>query len=155
MSQDRTQFLKQRVLLEARTWVGTSFRHQGRAKKTFEHPGGVDCIGLLVGVARELQLRDEAGKLLHDYDMPNYSRIGIGERLIETLEKHFYKTDSIAPSNVLLFAFAGQPQHLGIIGEDKDGLTLIHAYDSNGKVVEHGLSDKWLKRAIGVYQWRF
>jgi hypothetical protein len=39
------------VATQARAWIGTPFAHQHRARGV-----GVDCVGLVIGVARELGL---------------------------------------------------------------------------------------------------
>jgi len=45
---------KQQIILQARTWLGTKYHHQGRLKKSKAGAGGVDCIGLIIGVIDEL-----------------------------------------------------------------------------------------------------
>ena len=55
-------------LREARSWVGTRYVHQGRVKRNAHNLGGCDCLGLLVGVVRELRMlsdvRDSQGEPL-------------------------------------------------------------------------------------------
>ncbi len=46
------QDLYEQIAAASRSWIGTAFHHQGRTKKTTGHKGGVDCLGLLVGVAK-------------------------------------------------------------------------------------------------------
>ncbi|MBL0320066.1 MAG: hypothetical protein IPP74_12385 [Alphaproteobacteria bacterium] len=43
----------QKIISQARTWLGTPFHHQARLKGK-----GCDCLGLIVGVADELGLKD-------------------------------------------------------------------------------------------------
>jgi hypothetical protein len=155
MYQDKTQLLKQQVLLQARSWVGTKFHHQGRSKKTQTQDGAVDCIGLIVGVAKELGLKNRNNELISKYDVTDYSKLGIGNRLINTLEEHFDLVKDIQVSDVLLFSIMGQPQHVGIVAEKDNRFTLIHSYQGNNQVVEHDLSDKWKNRIIGIYRWQF
>ena len=52
------------VVAQARTWLGTPWRHQGRS------PRGVDCAGLVVLVARALGLAD--------HDVAGYGRHSSG-----------------------------------------------------------------------------
>jgi cell wall-associated NlpC family hydrolase len=49
-----------------------------------------------------------------------------------------------------MMRFTGEPQHVGIYTGD----TLIHAYESVGKVVEHRMDDKWLRRIVRVYRFK-
>lgn len=55
------------IIQEARTWLGTPFKHQGRLKGQ-----GVDCLGLLVGVAAALRLRGRDGLPLTSRDSLAY-----------------------------------------------------------------------------------
>ena len=59
------QTLDRQVVDCARSWIGTRFRHQGRSRS------GVDCLGLLVMVAKECEL-EYGGQFLSDYDESDY-----------------------------------------------------------------------------------
>jgi hypothetical protein len=37
-------------LTEAKSWLETQYHHQGRLKRTQNYLGGVDCIGLVIGI---------------------------------------------------------------------------------------------------------
>ena len=50
------------LLTEARSWLDTPYHHQGRLKGV-----GVDCIGLIIGVAHALNLSE--------FDTHDYARI--------------------------------------------------------------------------------
>lgn len=61
----------------AQGWLGTRFRHQGRVKG-----GGVDCLGLVMGAARE------CGYDIADLDETNYSKIPDGDYLLRRLSEN-------------------------------------------------------------------
>lgn len=122
------------IIAEARTWLGTPFHHQGRVKGV-----GVDCIGLVVGVGRDLGLVD--------YDTTDYGRIPNPVVMGKGLREHLIQTDQIVPGCVLWFAFTQAPMHLGIVTDSG----LIHAYATAEKVVETGLDEQWVKRTRGVF----
>ena len=167
MYQDEIKYLKQpvplpltnsqlRLIGKAREWIGTPFHHQGRVKHA-----GVDCLGLVVEVFRALDLytfiRDrKTGKRLPftAFDTVNYSREPDGHSLKTTLDmllnpvKDVY---SIQPGDIALFFIKEHPQHLGIIG-DYNGLSIIHALQSTGKVAEHTLTDTWFKHIVSIYR---
>lgn len=44
------------------------------------------------------------------------------------------------------------PNHVGIIGEHRGGLTLIHAHAPDKQVVEMRLDDVWRNRIVEVYR---
>ena len=120
------------IVMQAREWVGSPFKHQGRQRV------GVDCIGLVVGVMRELGL--------DPYDEDGYPTQPDG-RLEKTLASLLEPCD-VTEGALLLFRIRRDPQHVGIC----TGEGVIHAYSGIGKVVEHGLDDFWSKRLIKAYK---
>jgi hypothetical protein len=44
--------------------------------------------------------------------------------------------------------FSGDPQHLAICAGD----TIIHAWQTVGKVAEHRFTDEWKSRVVRVYE---
>ena len=125
-----------KILEIARSWLGTKFHHQGRKKGV-----GVDCIGLIVGVASEVGLKLP--------DRLDYARQPDGNELREAMDRSLVRV-KLAPATIALFNIEGHSQHVGIIS-DHAGLGVIHAYSQARKVVEHGLDDEWHKRIIATY----
>ena len=138
--------LRQQIITEARSWIGTRFHHQGRCKKTNMHKGGVDCIGLIVGVAQAVgfTVKDET----------DYSRQPQGSRLKDAMHTYLnpIPLSEVRAGDVLLFTFEKDPQHVGIVSELSGGeLGLIHAYREASAVVEHRLDDHWWKKATHAF----
>lgn len=125
----------QDIIDEARTWLATPFHHQGRVKGA-----GVDCVGLVIGVARALELAD------YNYSEP-YGRIPNPNIMGRELRQNMTPTVEIVPGCVLWFAFAAAPMHLGIVTDTG----LIHAYSLAGRVVETGLDPQWIARKRGAF----
>lgn len=144
--------MKSQIVKQARLWIGTKFQHQGRIRKTKEHEGGCDCLGLIMGVAKELRLKTKYGDLINELDQLNYNSIPNSQELQSQLSNHFITKDKkdISPGDLALFSLSKNPQHLAIIGilnyASEKKLTLIHAYSTVGYVCEHILDDKWYKR---------
>ena len=123
----------QQIIDCARTYLGTPFHHQGRLKGV-----GVDCIGLVVGVAQTLELIDDKGIPLASFDHADYPPTPAGE---------------YQPADILLFRFHQDPQHVGIVSQLPDGeLGIIHCYASIGKVVEHRLNDTWKRLIVAAFR---
>ena len=139
----------------ARGWLGTRFHHQGRLKKTDNHKGGVDCLGLLVGIARELQLTHASGQPLFMFDETDYSHspdaIKLKDRLAQILCA--VPVQSIEPGDILLLRIDGNPQHLAIASDRQEGLGLIHSYAPARAVVEHDLDEWWHKRIESAFRY--
>lgn len=142
------------IVAAARSWLGTRFLHQGRLKRSGSTAGGVDCLGLLVGVAAELRLCDSAGKTLTGFDRVDYGHNPERYTLQSALETLLtpIPCDAIQPGDVALMTLERSPQHVGIISDHPDGLGLIHAYASARKVVEHRLDESWRRRIIAAYR---
>jgi cell wall-associated NlpC family hydrolase len=130
------------IVAEARTWIGTKYMHQQRMKGV-----GVDCLGLPIGVAREL------GIVARDFDVNGYSRQPDGTleaKLAEALE--LIPPSALVPGDMALVATHGQANHFAIVGDYRHGgLSLIHAVPPRG-VVEHRLDPTWQKRIVATYR---
>ena len=133
------------VAAEARRWLGTPFQHQGRVLGT-----GVDCAGLVIGVARALGLSS--------YDATGYARQPDGHSLAAQCEAQMRRLPAAAPlqaGDVLLLRMGRDPQHLAFVAAvDEAGrpATLIHAYAEIGRCVEHRLDARWRRRILRAYR---
>ena len=139
-----------RVAAAARGWLGTRCHHQGRLKKNDAHKGGVDCLGLLVGVAKELHLQSADGKPLAEFDEIHYSHSPDSKRLQAHLAQALTRISpaAIMPGDIVLLRIDDNPQHLAIVSEQG----LIHAYAPARAVVEHALDDWWRQRIEAAYR---
>ena len=119
------------IVSAARGWLGTPFHHQARLNSV-----GVDCIGLVIGVARELQLIDP------DFDVTGYSRYPDGRALMAMAREKMTPVtlDQMQLGDVVVVGFDKLPQHFGIIGDYRHGgFSIIHAASAYNKVVEQRL----------------
>jgi hypothetical protein len=150
---------RQLIIAEAKTWLGTSFHHQGRIKASYGHKGGCDCLGLIMGIAKALNLRSITGQLIIDYDCLNYSVVAGGKQLASHLSLHLLDRGNdlgVAElGDIALFVFARNFQHLALINwqeyGDKKYLSLIHAYLPAGMVCQHRLDHRWQQRLCRIY----
>lgn len=118
----------QNVVSAARGWVGTPYHHLARLKAV-----GVDCIGLVIGVARELAL------VPADFDVQGYARSPDGRSLMEISHMHMTRIarEDMQPGDVVVLCFDAEPQHFGIVGDYRHGgHSIIHAASNAGKVIE-------------------
>jgi len=116
------------IVNAARQWLETPFHHQARLKGV-----GVDCVGLVIGVAREL------GLIASDFDVTGYPRSPNGRTLLAIADQHMTPIDQAAmqPGDVVVVSFDRDPQHLGIVGDYRHGgLSIIHAASQAGRVIE-------------------
>lgn len=141
------------MIAQARTLLGTPFRHQGRIIAGRARQS-VDCLGLLIAVATECELRGRNGRLLAAYDRTDYSHLPdtsalrfMLDSLLTELPLSHYQIGAIA-----LFNCDNQPQHLGIITDyAHGGFGLIHATAQARKVVEHAFDTSWQQRLVALY----
>lgn len=142
------------IVAAARSWVGTRFHHQGRLKKTASHKGGVDCLGLLIGVAQELNLRLPDGTSLAAFDESHYPHFPDTHYLQQQLATILSPIgiQVILPGNVLLLNIDKNPQHLAIVSDVHGAQGIIHAYAPARSVVEHQLDDWWRQRIVSAYR---
>jgi cell wall-associated NlpC family hydrolase len=116
------------VIAEARRWVGVPFRHQGRSER------GIDCVGLPIVVCQSLGLLDQRS------DVANYDRLPSGE-LVDRLRAHCRPIPAAVPGSLIVIAWTKIAAHVAIC----TGETMIHAYESVGRVVEHGYRGRWIR----------
>lgn len=130
------------IVAEARTWVGTRFRHHGRIKGH-----ACDCAGLILGVAKALGVPM--------IDRPIYAPDPDPLLLVENCAQQLksVQTGQQRAGDIVLFAFKGQPKHLGILTDyHGGGFGVIHAYIAARAVVEHRLDDEWA--VVGYYRFK-
>jgi len=139
--------MRQQIITQVRTWLGTRFHHQGRLKKTNAHKGGVDCIGLITCIAAELDIQSRADGYIKNHDITNYTQVSYKFILRPNLDKHFIKKPVAQIGDILLFEFDKQDQHVAI----KTDIGIIHSYALARKVIEHRLDDSWLGKVKAVY----
>ena len=124
----------------ARGWIGSPFRHQGRAHT------GIDCVGLLVLACSEV------GFAIDDFTA--YGR----DPHLGLLEHHLRRVfgapgHALEPGCVVACAFPVVTRHVAIVGDYvHGGLSLIHTWNRVGRVIEHRLDERWRRRITGVYR---
>lgn len=125
------------VAASAREWLGTPWHHQGRLKGV-----GVDCAGVVLGVARDLGLSE--------FNMTGYGHRPDGRELEALCYSHMTPVPpaDARPGDVLLIEVDNQPQHLAIVTD----AGMVHAYAPLRRVVEHRLDDAWTARIVAAFR---
>ena len=118
------------VVEVARTWIKTPYHHQARLKGV-----GVDCVGVPIGVCREL------GLVAPDFDVSGYSNVPDGKSLIRLASLHARPITmaEMQIGDMVAVGFDKDPQHFGILGDYRHaGFSIIHALGPGhpGEVVE-------------------
>ena len=129
------------IIIAARSALGIPFQHQGRTSS------GMDCVGLLLYVADRLGIEYT--------DVSGYSRRPSGGLIESTFDAHVESgtllridPDRMQSGDFLMMRFGRDPQHLAIF----TGSTIVHAYETVGKVAEHRLDEAWERRIVRVYR---
>jgi hypothetical protein len=128
----------------ARIFLDIPFRHQGRDPLI-----GIDCIGLLVlsGLL--------AGYRFAAHDRTDYGKDpahGLLEDQLVTAFGSPIPKPLMQPGDIVAIDFKGAVRHVGIVGEHKDGLSLIHTNEAVGRVTEARIDPKWHARIAAVYR---
>jgi cell wall-associated NlpC family hydrolase len=147
----------EQIVVQARTWLGTHYHHQGRLKKSIRGPGGVDCIGLIIGIIDELGIQDGEGNSLVAADETNYSMYPEQGRLVKSIQQHLREVpiEKMAVGDILLFKTFRDPQHVGLLTQyPGGGPGLIHCNSSAGMVVEQPFSMAWVKMLTHAYRFK-
>ncbi len=131
---------REQVVEEARTWLGTPFRHQGMIKGH-----GTDCIGMMRGIAINLDLLKDVGVgSLKVKPYLGYGKSPVPSKFLGILREYMVevRVDEVLPADLLLFRGRIYPTHLAMVTD----VGIIHCAMDFGKVVEHRMDKSWLKR---------
>lgn len=129
------------VVRVARSFVGVRYVHQGRSRD------GVDCIGLPRCV------RDELGLPLLDAE-PGYTRTSHSSEMLDFCRRNLLAINlaNAAPGD-LLVQVNGRLRHMAIVGNyPGGGLSLIHAFLPNRKVIECRIGDDFMQLVRGCFR---
>ena len=137
------------VIACARRFSGVRFMHQGRST------AGLDCLGLLILTAQNLNLRF-ADNPVEVLDIPTYGTRPDVALLKQKLDMHLMPialTD-VAEGDVVVLKVDGLPQHLAMITDYplKGELGMIHAYAPARQVVEHRYDAQWRRHTYLAYR---
>ncbi len=136
------------LIKEARSWIGTKFKHQGRVKISNTDPGGCDCLGFILG----LGIKTKTGQLLSEFDPKVYPRFLNSNLLQEQLDNLLYKAENIETGDIILFKINIWPQHLAIVSAIEPHINIIHSYAQARMVVEQYLPADWKRNVVGIYR---
>lgn len=138
--------LEARILTEARSWIGTPYRHQASVKGA-----GTDCLGLLRGVWRAVVGAEPEAVPPYTED---WAEPGHDEVLFAAANRWLVRKlpGAVAPADVLLFRMrdGSIAKHLGLAAEVGPEASFVHAYGGHG-VIESPLSAPWARRIVGVF----
>jgi len=128
------------IIAEARSWIGTPYRHQASLKGV-----GADCLGLLRGVWRGvIGAEPEA--------VPPYGDQQRDELLLAAARRNLRELPSLAfrGGDVLLFRWLEHlpARHVGIATSPS---TMVHA-QSGSVVAEVPLDRWWRMRLVAVFE---
>lgn len=136
----KTDYRPDLAVAEARSYIGTKWRHRGRSRF------GIDCIGLVVAAtaAGGVQMRDRR----------DYGREPWQDGLEREMHEHFgAPVEDWQPGDVAMMRWEERPEagHVGIIASSQHGLTLIHSH-SMSTVIEHRIDTHWRRLILGVFR---
>lgn len=128
----------ERIVTEARSWIGTPYRHQASLKQV-----GCDCLGLVLGVWRALH--GELPETPPPY-APDWAEAAESEPLVEAAMRHLVPRGggAIAAGEILIFRWRvhARAKHLAIAtGLDR----MIHAHDG-AAVAEVAITPFWRRK---------
>jgi cell wall-associated NlpC family hydrolase len=133
--------LRSAIVAEARTWIGTPFRW-GQATKG----RGVDCKGLLWGVARELGRPEAQSEFAQFVGYRDKTDV---RHLLKGIGALFNRVKEMRPGDILVLIVGWQPQHIAIYA---GGGKIIHTARGIGQVREVPLGKS--RRVHSIWTWR-
>ena len=136
-----------RIVEKAREWIKTPFHEQGRHKGI-----GCDCIGLILGIAKDIGAVSLTGKPWDECDISAYDTDKDSQMMLELLPKHFPVSETqLKLGNILLIEIVPNQYHVCLITDD-DPLKIIHSCNSLGFVMEHRIIPSWKDQIKGIFK---
>lgn len=128
------------MVVSAHKYIGVPFFHAGRSVY------GLDCVGLLVLAAKDagVDVPDET----------SYSPFINADYLksrIDMVCRELTLGEEPQVGDLVLFRVSRSPQHMALISDLKP-MTIIHSFQTIGRVIEHELDAHWNKRVAGYYR---
>jgi cell wall-associated NlpC family hydrolase len=130
------------IIEAARRWIGVKWKHQGRTRS------GIDCLGLIVLVAKELGISE--------VDQKTYSPRPDGSSLVKRFgeEMDEIPLTEIRQGDVILFADSAFPCHVAFVSQKHSKLYIIHAHATRRQVLEERYAYEWLDKARKAYRFK-
>ena len=132
------------IIAEARSWIGTPYRHQASLKGV-----GCDCLGLVRGVYRHVIGAEPERAPPY---APDWAEAANGERLAEAAARHLepVAVDQFAEGDVLLFRWRDNlaAKHMAIVTAPD---LMVHAHDG-ACVAEVALAPWWRRRIAFAFR---
>lgn len=142
------------IVASARLWIGTPYHHQASTLRV-----GVDCIGLVRGVYRQLYGREPEALPAYRHD---WAEATGEEALIEAARRHLDEIEPVdlTAGDIAIFRYRPRSvaKHAGIIASEPDvpanpSLTIIHAVERQ-PVAEIALTSWWRRRIAAAFRFR-
>lgn len=130
------------IATQALDWLGVPYAHQQSTR------WGCDCIGLVIGIAKELELVPPT------FQLEPYSREPDPAKLLAGLEDYLtpIPLDQKQTGDILLFKIRRHPRHLAIYNPP-DIIHALDALDGEGVVSTNLLDEQfWAPRLISAYR---
>jgi cell wall-associated NlpC family hydrolase len=130
------------IIAAARRWIGVKWKHQGRTRS------GIDCLGLVVLVAQELDIAN--------VDQKTYSPRPDGSSLVRRFNEEMDEVSLtvMRPGDVILFADSAYPCHVAFVSEKHGQLHIIHAHATRRQVLEERYAFEWPVKARKAFRFR-
>lgn len=132
------------LIAEARSWIGTPYRHQASLKHV-----ACDCLGLIRGLYRFAYGAEPQPVPAYS---PDWAEAGKQETLLGAARQCLVEVslETMRPGDVLLFRWRPNmpAKHCALL---VDPGRIVHAYDGAGKVYETNLALAWQRMLTAAF----
>ncbi len=138
------------IVTEARSWLGTAYRRQQRAKGL-----ATDCVGFVCGVLVAVGAAPADAWSREFVQHATYAKHAPDGLVVAAMRLVMSEIEPAVagPADVVVMRLPGQPQHLALLTPyPLGGVAVIHAWFGAGRVVEHQLDTAWRARITHAFR---
>lgn len=136
------------LVAEARSWIDTPFLHLGRVKGL-----GVDCIGLVVCVAREVGFYVIDSEWYPPRPIYGFFEMAVDSQTAQVTDDK--ELPGVLIGDLLKFAYGrDNQQHIGIVTQIEPIVRFVHSYATVKKVIEQDYEKSWSSRFKGARRYK-
>ena len=135
--------MNSKIIKAAKEWIDTPFHEQGRLKNI-----GCDCIGLILGIASDLNLKSKSGIPFKDHNVVKQHCFDDYNKMVVLFKDLLWPINELSVGSICIVRIKSFQYHICLISNIFPKVTIIHSCAKIGKVTEHRMYHEWYNNIV-------